>query len=218
MDEFFPIPDTAEDIEFAVKAASLTITCPYSDGVVTYKGGRGVFSAPENASDNRYLLLVEESTEFFGELNTQWTSGVQDTYSRSGSACGWNPAPGMERSLVSAIETDITNGSQTARNGYSTPNGGELRTASIIGPSTTFTYTSTDLFEGEEDLDIDTSDCDCDDDGCETWYDVDLTIKPQQSKVDWVLKDTKYRIPLENTWKQLVFKVKPYTHNYQQDS
>jgi len=214
----YPISDAVEDVPFQSIAAGIDVNCKFRGGKTTYRGGESVFTAQDSARDNRYFLLVKESIGFFSSLNQQWTSKVNSRYHQEDSACGYNPAPEMEREMVNNIEGDINSGYSNAVSPFPRVDGFVLETAGITGPSTSFRYTSTDLCKGSEDLDVDTSNCDCDEDGCETEYHVDLTIKPIRSNVDWVLKDEKFRVPNEeHDWTHLEFHVKPYKHNYQKD-
>ncbi len=191
----------------------LEAVCSFEEGETKYSGGEESFHATVEASDNRFYVLVDETASFFKDLRDEWKK-VSDSYSGSGSSCG-SPSSAesqAESSARSSVSSAIDSGFSSITGSYSAPEGMEatveLRSKSI------------DVSDADANPSGDCNCVDIDDDGeeeCSTLYSATTTASPQEAEVFFSLKDTEYRIPVEEGWKHLDFTVDTYLHNFQRD-
>jgi|AntDeeMinimDraft_4_1070355.scaffolds.fasta_scaffold00016_64 hypothetical protein len=174
-----------------------------------------------------FFALSENTKSFLTDINDRLSQDVDSSYSDSTIACGNRDYSSSEENAVDAAETDITNGFDQVSSNH--PDNNEFdATASIIGPSHTFTYgTESEIFSGTQTSDYDDlGDCGCEtcgtfpntyDCNCDTEYRATVTIKPQESNLEWSIENNAQKILTESGIENPRFHVSSYTQLFQED-
>lgn len=215
--------DARQSIKGMVYTSSpLNIKCGSSQN-----GEAGVnktdFKAFFNATDNRYLVLADQTVKFYKQLEENWNNvEVEDNYSGSSRSCGYYDYSGAEAEARNKFRNDLEPGFDDATIDYpdkdgvveekasfevnyevteeSTSQGGCCdshchETETIIGPSGTSRKV-------------------CVDSHCHAIYkSVDTTIEPESASATTKYRDSKFKVLIDQ-WRNLQFRVKDYTHSF----
>lgn len=207
----------------------LKATCSFEDGTVKYQGESESFKAYFTAHDNRYFRMVDETQDFFKTLKEEWSSIGSYHGESSWTECGedvenrhWRTA---SNNAIGSAENAIRNRYSSAKSSHFSSGlldgvpGMELIEDEIKELSVSLRGgASTNIFEDDRtNYRVHTQECSCPGDSCPIKEKAHVRVFPGKSNVKYALKDTNYKIPTEEGWENLVFRVDPYEHDYQSD-
>lgn len=215
--------NTGTDI---IDAARMKVECSPEQGSTQYIGSTdGIgFTNELEVSANRYLLLGEKTSNYYKDIHDEWLDvEAESGYSSWKCSVGRSEKVSAANSAVSQVDSTISNGKSTATNNLqgSLPDQVEIETNNI---NSSDSFLSGDVTTGKFSGSLSTTrqsdpnECDCDQYGCDDpEYRYKATATPETSDLVFTLNDTKYRSMTENGWETIEFKVRPYSHDYQND-
>lgn len=194
----------------------LEVKCESSDGSTRYLSE--YLSANFVANDNRFYQLSNDTVSFFMDLGDEWqeVSSVR----RTGTTCGSvseSQYRNKENSAASAVQSHIASRFSAVLQDYPTYEGLEKVVAETVDFTNSMkhdTYTDANYrgysTSGSTQIGI----CSCGEGCTKPRYRYWAEVYPEESRVEWSLKDAKYKVPLEDGWESLHFNVSTYNQTY----
>lgn len=207
-----------------IDAARMKVECSQNQMSTQYVGSTdGIgFTNELEVVANRYLLLGEKTSNYYKDIHDEWLDVEEENgYSSWKCSVGRSEKVSAANSAVSQVDSTISNGKSTSTNNLNLPDGVEIETNNINSSSSFLSGdVTTSKFSGtlSTTRQSDANECDCDEYGCDDpEYRYKATATPETSDLVFTLNDTKYRSITEIGWENIEFKVKPYSHDYQND-
>ena len=195
----------------------LQADCSFPGGDSFYSDSEEFYSTEYNATNNRYLGLARESVEFFQELKEELNtvSSKTDTDSNCGSYPSYSS---VEEDAAINLEEKVEEAVDATEDEYPKTDGFEIKNVSLTTEATYKHGYNSDIVDADSDDDRWTGSCcsGCDPDSTSSYYHyTEVEVTPTELKLDWVIKDTEYKILVGKEYENLEFRVEPYEHNFQ---
>ena len=194
----------------------LEVTCESSSGSTKYMSE--FVLANFKAEDNRFYQLTDDTVSFFEDLRDSWNQ--VDKVRSSSRTCGRvleDQYKNRENAAAAELQNEISNRLSSVLGNYPTYNGFEIVKAETVDYTNSMTY---DTYSGANYKGYSIPDrervgsCDCGFRCTEPKYEYWVDVYPQESRLEWSLKDIRYRIPVEDGWKNMHFNVSTYNQSY----
>jgi hypothetical protein len=192
----------------------LEVSCESSDGSTRYLSE--YLSANFEANDNRFYQLSDDTVSFFEDLGESWQE--VGSVRRTGTTCGSvseSQYRSKENSAASAVQSQISSRFSSVLENYPTYEGFKIAVARTIDFTNSMTYDtySEANYKGYSQSGSNVIGC-CGPSCTKTRYRYWVEVFPEESRVDWSLKDAKHKVPIEDGWKSLHFNVSTYSQTY----
>lgn len=201
---------------FVNPGGRLEVSCESNDGSTKYLSR--FLSTGFESEDNRFYQLSNDTVSFFMELGEEWKE--VDSVRKSGTTCGSvseTQYTNKENAAASEIQNQISNRFSSVVQNYPTYDGFEIVEAEVVDNTFSMkhdTYQGYD-FRGNSDSGKSTSGtCSCGVNCTETEYDYWAEVYPEESNVEWSLKDSNYKLPMNDGWRNLHFNVSTYSQSF----
>ncbi|PSH02082.1 MAG: hypothetical protein BRC26_02365, partial [Nanohaloarchaea archaeon QH_8_44_6] len=246
------IPDTTYDltpwsnkrkgIKYVVNNYEpIGMKCNFGDTEVQYNGSARSFLTYGNTSDNRYLLLANESTYFWGKVREEINS-ISSGNTGSGRVCENSGSASdaideAEEDARDSVEDEVEDAFDEATSVYPKWPGFELTSDSIdvefegmdsaetgksgqCGCAEEERYRTTEVC-GTDPKTGDPVTCTVTETRCADHYEyinAEAAVTDAVAEASATIEDAEYRVPISSGWENLDFTVDPYTQGLDFDS
>ena len=218
----FDDPD-ADDTKMSVNAGPteeeetpLQARCVTSSGETRYLSEDDTYSTTTYAVNNRYTNLAYETVEAFKEIRDNLDNVKSVTKEHRN--CGSYPSySSVEADAAQTLDNNLESALQTSISSFPTVPEFELLVADFSISSTHKHGYESNVVDANVNDDRSSGSCcsGCSPDSSSSfWKYTEVTVKPDNTNIDWVIEDEEFEVIVEETYETLEFSVEPYTHDW----
>ncbi|MFP4038544.1 MAG: hypothetical protein ACLFTA_02060 [Candidatus Nanohaloarchaea archaeon] len=196
----------------------LTTTCSFGGQESQYQDEALFYSAETEAKDNRYVQLADESLKFFKELKQELNTVTEETDEQR--SCGSYPSKSsVEEEAAEEVEASVEEKIEEVKSKYPSREGLSIEELETDADAT-FKYgheseilnasSSSTLWEGDC-----CANCSDEDKENKTYKYTRVTVTPENTDINWRLKDQRYSVLSGDSFRRLEFQIKPFSHEFQ---